>query len=649
MKRLALLALLVSSTVRAAPSVVVHLQMLAPSPTVSFGLPVPSGAVRDVRAVAVHDGAKIVPARVTQLLADYDATGAASGIRAVLIQFPTAAISLGKAGAQHDVTVTWSGGVAATAERVPYSDLSFESTESARVAERTIVDRGGATLVETAITQKPLFTSREPRVLATFPAGYLAETRILGAQVDRHDAARRGVAALQLISDGLDNFAGSAIYDEAYPLNPDPESVADPKTNYEGWLYDRCATFLLAYTHTGEERFLRHGLRACAWYDGAIVPTGWRAGYFIGKPDPDIKYSHLRGLYAYYALTGDQSVLPAVRAIAERWYNDPTFVVPYRAGHVRGRDHLWTERLLADALEAMIYGHRLTGDVRYFTAAKELFETAYRHITGDARVLAEVNPGVPFPPQNCFIHSALQHGEGPAETPWCSAWMSELLVDPLLRLQEETKDRRVDEVFIRLTRFLRDVGTSYFHGNPLTDNFLHPAWCDDPADQDDRRHLVPLYGVGLDAAGKIRRSGEFEDEQHCLDGSALVAAGMRALKHAGGFDRRTPELAPFATEGESFTQLEQELLFCADRVLFAQTRPARAPSHWKSGDLAAGLANPAAFIKSNKIGFPLHAQAPARRLSWWFNTALEEFSLLHDAGLRVDQLTPARFRERCSR
>jgi hypothetical protein len=40
--------------------------------------------------------------------------------------------------------------------------------------------------------------------------------------------------------------------------------------------------------------------------------------------------------------------------------------------------------------------------------------------------------------------------------------MSELLVDALLQYQEQTGDARVDEIFVRLGRFLRDVGTSYF-------------------------------------------------------------------------------------------------------------------------------------------------------------------------------------------
>ena len=32
--------------------------------------------------------------------------------------------------------------------------------------------------------------------------------------------------------------------------------------------------------------------------------------------------------------------------MAEMWLADATFVVPYRQGHLRGSDKLWTERLL---------------------------------------------------------------------------------------------------------------------------------------------------------------------------------------------------------------------------------------------------------------------------------------------------------------
>jgi hypothetical protein len=42
--------------------------------------------------------------------------------------------------------------------------------------------------------------------------------------------------------------------------------------------------------------------------------------------------------------------------MAAMWLNDATFVTPYRQGHLRGSDKLWTERLLLQASRASSTG-----------------------------------------------------------------------------------------------------------------------------------------------------------------------------------------------------------------------------------------------------------------------------------------------------
>jgi hypothetical protein len=122
--------------------------------------------------------------------------------------------------------------------------------------------------------------------------------------------------------------------------------------------------------------------------------------------------------------------------------------------------------------------------------------------------------------------------------------------------------------------------------------------------------------------------------------TAVTAAGLRALRRRGGFDANP--VGPFRSEGESFVQLHQELSSCARRVLQEQTRPKRNPAAWTERELEPGLADPARFIRENKIGFPSHALSPQRRVSWWFNSALEQFVLLDEAGVRIDELRPGR-------
>ncbi|HXU00446.1 MAG TPA: hypothetical protein VN903_05610 [Polyangia bacterium] len=621
------------------------LRVLKPSPVIAFGLPLPRGRVKDVTSLRVSAGGRPVAARIEELLAEHDAGGARAGVRAAFIQLP-AAPGLTK------IEIAWPpraagpalAAPAAVAARRPFDDAarSWESPEIIATRARTLAPRGasGAALSEGPIQKRTLWIGREPTVLVDYPEGYLARTGLLGHQVSAREARRGPQKGISFLSTAAETYAGSAMYDLPYAVSSQPDAAPDPKTSFEAWLYDRCATYLLVYTHTGEERFLRHAGRTCSWYARQIRAQGPERGIFAGKPDADPKYSHARGLYAYYALTGDEAARDAVVAIADYWLNDRMIVTSYRQGALRP-DRLWTERLLGTAFEGLYYGHRLTGDKKYLTAFTELLATAHRHITGDATALAQINPGASFPPQNCFVHSAQQHGEGDAQHPWCSGWMVELLLDPLLRYQEQTGDARVDEILIRLTRFLRDTGSTYFRNDPLDDTFLKPAVCDTSAADHDRRMLVPLYGAGLDARGKRVRQAEYSDFEHCVDASSLVAAGLRALRRRGAFDKGGP-IGPFASEGESFVQLHQELAACAMRVFENAYRPKRAPAAWKPDELAAGRGDPAKFVADNKIGFPMYDVSPLRKLSWWLNSSLETWGLLSDAGVTEAQLKPGR-------
>lgn len=614
--------------------VTVHLTETFPgAETASFGVPLPRGALRSMSMLHVGvDGARAKP-----LLYNYTKAGDVDSLRSVLVQIPASALRDGAL----DVHIRWDGPEAALPSDVaPYASegVSASSAAVAEVAEWSI-GRGpqGPTLSQGPAREERLFVGREPRVLATFPPGYLASTGLFGPLLDvkkAHDQRFRGIAYL---SDAFHAFSLSAMYEQGYPLNPDPESVIDPIKDYEGWLYDRCATFLIAYAHFNDPRFLRHGYKSCSYYEGNIRLEGEHAGIFAGKPEPDAKYSHLRGLYLDYALTGDEGARAAGLAIAKMWDTDPYFVTPYANGHTRGADRVWTERLLGSSLEGLYYGFMLTGDKKYLTTFTDLFDTAYKHITGDAGVLATINPGVAFPPQNCFIHSAAQQAEGGATDPWCSPWMSALAVDALLGYQEQTGDGRVDEVFVRLGRFLRDSGTAYYTGDVLEDSFLKPSVCSGSGE--DRRRLVPLYGVGIDGSGKRHTYGEYSDFEHCADATALTAAALRALRRTGLYDKHP--VPPFSSEGESILAVHEELSECAARGFEQQTRQARDPRTWTSARLAEGLGDPS-FVQKNRIGFPVHVISPQRKLSWWFNTSMLQYGLLDEAKVSVPFLSAGR-------
>jgi hypothetical protein len=218
--------------------------------------------------------------------------------------------------------------------------------------------------------------------------------------------------------------------------------------------------------------------------------------------------------------------------------------------------------------------------------------------------------------------------------------MVALLVDPLLAYQDQTGDARVDEIFVRLTRYLRDVGTAYFTNTTANedDTFLHPAVPSASPDAEDQRLLVPLYGAGLGSDGRRANFGEFDDYEHCLDATAITAAGLRALERMGAYDQNP--IGPFASEGASFLALHEELAFCAAWTFAVDSRPHRDPATWTSGDLAAGLADPAAFIAENNIGNISHNVSPQRKIGWWFNAALEQFALLREADIAIPELHP---------
>jgi hypothetical protein len=616
----------------------VELRKKRASSVYSFGVPVPKGALASPTTVQVLVGGVRAPAKVRELLKHYDASGRATGVAAIQVQIPA---SSAPATSDFAVDIKWAGGSSSSAGYVAYSAVSAVAPAVAKTTVRGITQSAGVyRFTETAPLTKTVFTGREQNVIPKFPEGYLARTDVLGAQMSAGEVAASPSTGLAFLSSSFKGFTLSSMYEDGYAYHADPGSVTDLTTDYSAWLYDRCATYLTANAHFNEYRFAEFGFKSCSYFADRIGLSGTTLGIFTGKSTPDTKYSHARGLYAYYAMTGDERARAAVVAIADMWLMDATFVTPYRTGKLRGVDKLWTERLLATSLEGLLYGYRTTGATKYLIAVEEMIDTAHLHISGNAAQLAAINPGVTFPPQNCFIHSALQQAEGVATNPWCSPWMSELVVESLLHYQTLTNDPRVDDIFIRLGRFLRDVGTAYFTNDVQNDTFMKPAVCDVPTAGTSRRRLVPLYGAALNNSGVRVSTRDYTDFEHCADATALSAAALRSLKRTGQYNLRP--IGPFANEGASFLQLHHELLSCAQRTFTEQTRTRRNPSAWTSKELAAGASNPASFILQNKVGFPMHMMQPSRKLSWWFNTSVLQLKMLQEAGITIGTLAPGK-------
>lgn len=623
----------------------VVLEPAGPSELVAFAVPFARGAVRSEGDLALTNeaGAPIANVRMRPLLFDFAPDGSRRGVRSMWIEVPHA--SFAQLPARVMLHFAHSGArrpQSAAAPPRPYAQSAHAVRVTVPTATYGVESRGASSYaaVPRAQTETVLFEGMEPNTIASFPPGYLAQTGIFGDLVPRAVVQTRSdLANIRFLSDAFVQFADGAMGATGYPLAPGALALET-----EAWLYDRCATYLLAYAHAGEARHLKHGLATCAKYARTIGREGEMRGIFTGKEGRDTKYSHARGLYAYYALTGDEAALEAGRAIADMWEQDPLFVVPYRNGATRGVDKLWTERLLAASIEGGVYGYLLTGEARYLASARGLVKTALRHITTDDAAELHAITKTSFPPQSCFVHNALQQAEGNADVPWCSSWMSELVLDPLLRYEEVTGDMGVEEIFVRLARSMRDAGTTYFKDNPVGDSFLAPSIPGGGSSGGESpRVLVPLYGYGIADAKRVP-SGEWSDFEHCPDASAITALALRALKRTGHYaDRPIPaspalrvDLSRFASEGESILALHRELSFCAAQTLEGARRERRDPRTASQDVLARAFAAgdaaaQARELSSNKIGWPVYATNPGRKLSWWFNTSIAQIAWLSEA------------------
>jgi hypothetical protein len=122
--------------------VTVHLEKSFDSTAsyVSFGMPVPSGALADVSTMQVlpHGGTgPIAGVNVKVLLREHDADGKPTGARAVLIQIPASAL-----GSSANVDVFWTGATTPPGSAtVPFAQVSAASPETVETVERTITKR----------------------------------------------------------------------------------------------------------------------------------------------------------------------------------------------------------------------------------------------------------------------------------------------------------------------------------------------------------------------------------------------------------------------------------------------------------------------------------------------------------------------------
>jgi hypothetical protein len=635
----------------------ITLTRVAPAVLASFGIPFAPGALTRTGQLSVGNR----PIAVTPTLWWYDAGGRPTSIKAVRVQLPMPEDVL-----VLEVTTEGLGPDWPLADG-PFADVSHAVTHTVTVADYTIEKSatGVYSIPPSNVRELALFTSREPCVVAEFPAGYLAASGLFGPLRSRAEVvADPALAGVRYLSDYFVPATTSALYLDTYPAHAASVTLPMP---VEGFLYDRAATVLLAYAHTDDLKFRRPAYRYAQSYLSGIVLEGTVGGpgvglrgYWNGKGSWDSKYSHARGIFYYYALTGDEGALAALKAIGEMWAGDLYFSKPYQDGKIRNWDKLWTERLLGTALEGTIYGFLATGDRSHLDAFERLLQTAYRHIStqDQAELDAIMQPWTEtladgtkvthrFPPQNAWVHNGAQSADAGPREPWCSGWMIELVLDPLLAFQAMTNDPRVDDIFIRLGRFLRDTGTCYFGQTTVlgTDTFLAPSVAYDPAlPASRRRRVIPMYGSGRKMDGTRWNNVEYSDYEHVPDATGMTAAAWRGLVRQQIVG---DPLGPFASEQACAEALHQEYSASAVQSLIVRDGtiyrdPTLPPNTFHAQGRLALIANDpaayAAWVSKFGLGYPRWGISPERKLSWWFNSSILQYGLLKDAGLAVPTL-----------
>jgi hypothetical protein len=374
--------------------------------TVSFGLPLPFGFLKEARKVRVVDerGTEI-PAAVRSL-EPWRTGGREGSIRSLLVQFK--------------------------------ADFSSQKTQRVAVifnANGSRVDSNFVSVSKTLIDADGL---KGPRVLAVLPADWLCASGVVGPQIP---AALPGAYA-RYDSFVEKNFPGSLKYLDS--------------NVYHEWLFDRTACYYKMYVRTGDSKYLDAAYHAANFLRLHTKLDGPDAGIFTLK-GPDLKYVYPRAMHLHYLLTGDERARACGKVMAEYCFNhqDPVYrpdlLKPVQLGvdPERGRN-FWTLRHQGYGLLGILHGWELTGHRKHWTRARECVDAYYKH---------QRQPPDGHPPDGSLRQNWELYDPNEATFPGAtSAWMMALLLDPLFHYWTLTNDRRIAEIVVKWCDFLDRQG-----------------------------------------------------------------------------------------------------------------------------------------------------------------------------------------------
>src|SRR5689334_10192802 len=374
--------------------------------TVSFGLPLPVGFLHDVQKVRVVDEHGVELPAAIRSLEPWRVGGREGSVRSLLIHFK--------------------------------ADFSKQKTQRVRVsfdARQRAARADFIPVAQTLIDEQGL---KGPRVAAVLPADWLCASGIVGPQVP---ASESGVYSSydRFVEK---NFPGSLHYLDSQV--------------YHEWLFDRTTCYYKMYVRTGDSKYLDAAYHAANFVREHTKMDGPDAGIFILK-GPDLKYVYPRAMHIHYLLTGDERALACGKLMAEYCFShqDPVYrpdlLKPVQLGvdPEHGRN-FWTLRHQGYGLLGILHGWEMTGEVKYWTRARECVDAYYKHQQqppdgrppdGSLRQDWEL-----YDPNEATFHGAT------------SAWMMALLLDPLFHYWTLTNDTRIAEMVVKWCDFLDRQG-----------------------------------------------------------------------------------------------------------------------------------------------------------------------------------------------
>jgi hypothetical protein len=242
-----------------------------------------------------------------------------------------------------------------------------------------------------------------PRVWATLPSEWLAESRVVGPLVPF------GAADPPL--DAWERHCEYAAYAES------------TDTGNNTWLYDRTTVYVRAYAQSGSLALWQAAYRAGELYRSRITGSGAETRIGIGTVG-DVKYHYTQNMAALYLLTGDERFRDAAIGVATRLHelHDPTY---------DGDDGFWTERNAGFAILGYVHAMIVAGD------GASMFRTwADEAVDAALEVQATYPDGYDDAVARCFAHSCEAHDPEECDANdthyfGCSPWMSAILAEGL--------------------------------------------------------------------------------------------------------------------------------------------------------------------------------------------------------------------------